>query len=118
MKSPPILAAVRKVVPVNKARKTSRLSRSAVTTMRAIVLDAPDWRDRIDDEFKSRDFMEYVGESLKEHGINTGKYEARRPGINEEPKKDKEDKKKQNNNNNNGRPRRPDRWDPVKKKWV
>jgi hypothetical protein len=91
-------------------------------TLAAIVLDAPDWRDRIDDEFKSRDFMEYVSDALKEHGINTGKYDTRRPGINEEPKKDKDDKnKKQNkkqNNNNNGRPRRPDRWDPVKKKWV
>jgi hypothetical protein len=72
-------------------------------TLAAIVLDVPDWRDRIDDEFKSRDFMEYVGESLKEHGINTGKYETRRPGINEEPKKDKDDKNKQNNNKQNNK---------------
>lgn len=68
-------------------------------TLAAIVLDVADWRDRIDDEFKSRDFMEYVGEALKEHGINTGKYEQRRPGINEEPKKDNNDKNKNNQNN-------------------
>ena len=89
-------------------------------TLAAIVLDVPDWRDRIDDEFKSRDFMEYVGEALKEHGINTGKYEQRRPGINEEPKKDNNNNNKQNNKkqNNNGKPKKPNRWDPVKKEWV
>lgn len=73
---------------------------NCIYTLAAIVLDVPDWRDRIDDDFKSRDCMEFVSEALKEHGINTGKYETRRPGINEEPKKDKDDKNKSNNQNN------------------
>lgn len=75
-------------------------------TLAAIVMDVPDWRDRIDDDFKSRDCMEFVSEALKEHGINTGKYEQRRPGINEEPKKDNNDKNKQNNQNN----KKPKKW--------
>ena len=80
---------------------------NCIYTLAAIVLDVPDWRDRVDDDFKSRDCMEFVSEALKEHGINTGKYEQRRPGINEEPKKDKDDKNKSNNQNNK-----------KAKKWV
>lgn len=78
---------------------------NCIYTLAAIVLDVPDWRDRIDDDFKSRDCMEFVSEALKEHGINTGKYETRRPGINEEPKKVSND----NNKNRRDDRRRDDR---------
>lgn len=70
-------------------------------TLAALVLDVPDWRDRIDDAYKSYGFMEVAKEALKEHGINNGKYEARRPGITEEPKKQGDDRGRDNRGRDN-----------------